>query len=60
MSFPFAKDQQLSDLKPQETTYLSEEAFDKLTEILENPPAPTQAMKDLLALSGDLEEGEPI
>ncbi len=55
MSFPFGKpkpksDDSTSSMNSKENvTVLSDKSFDKLTNILENPPAPTQAMKDLMS-----------
>ncbi|EGR3229041.1 DUF1778 domain-containing protein [Vibrio parahaemolyticus] len=43
------KSESMSESSQDNVTLLSEESFDKLTNILENPPKPTQAMKDLMS-----------
>ncbi|MGI2916058.1 hypothetical protein [Vibrio parahaemolyticus] len=51
MSYPPGKSKTKIDDSPskENVTTLSDQSFDKLTEIIENPPAPTQAMKDLMS-----------
>lgn len=50
MSYPPGKSKKIDDSPSKEdVTTLSDQSFDKLTEIIENPPAPTQAMKDLMS-----------
>ncbi|ELA8200330.1 DUF1778 domain-containing protein [Vibrio parahaemolyticus] len=51
MSYPPGKSQTKIDDPPskEDVTTLSDQSFDKLTEIIENPPAPTQAMKELMS-----------